>query len=42
MQIRSVGVMVGVTLPIVKFWDPPYISGTAEARNVQFCILIEV
>jgi len=25
---------------LFKFWDPPNISGTAEDRNLKFCMLI--
>ena len=27
---------------LFKFWDPPNISGTAKARNLKFCMQIDV
>ena len=36
------GGMAGVTWPTIKFWDPSNISGTAEGRNLKFCMQIEV
>jgi len=32
----SKGVMWGSHDPLLKFWDPPNISRTVEARNFKF------